>query len=56
MLHIAINEHWDEEKNISIFGKCANQNWRGHNYELHVTVKGKAARNWLYYECQGVSV
>ncbi len=40
--HRLYNEHWDEEKNISIFGKCANQNWHGHNYELHVTVKGKA--------------
>ena len=40
--HRLYNENWDEEKNISIFGKCANQNWHGHNYELHVTVKGKA--------------
>ena len=40
--HRLYNEHWDEVKNISIFGKCANQNWHGHNYELHVTVKGKA--------------
>src|SRR5690606_32621532 len=24
-----------------IFGKCANANWHGHNYELHVTVKGE---------------
>ena len=34
-----VNE-WSEEKNIQIFGKCANKNWHGHNYRLEVTVKG----------------
>ena len=24
-----------------VFGKCANENWHGHNYELHTTVKGE---------------
>jgi 6-pyruvoyltetrahydropterin/6-carboxytetrahydropterin synthase len=33
-------EDWDDEKNRSVFGKCANANWHGHNYELLVTVKG----------------
>ncbi|MCC7244848.1 MAG: 6-carboxytetrahydropterin synthase [Saprospiraceae bacterium] len=32
---------WSEEKNVAVFGKCANKNWHGHNYNLHVTVKGK---------------
>ena len=31
---------WSEEKNEQIFGKCANKNWHGHNYDLWVTVKG----------------
>jgi len=31
---------WSEEKNFATFGKCANPNWHGHNYELWVTVKG----------------
>ena len=31
---------WSEEKNKEVFGKCANKNWHGHNYTLHVTVKG----------------
>jgi 6-pyruvoyltetrahydropterin/6-carboxytetrahydropterin synthase len=31
---------WSEAKNIEVFGKCANKNWHGHNYNLHVTVKG----------------
>jgi 6-pyruvoyltetrahydropterin/6-carboxytetrahydropterin synthase len=34
-------EHWSAEKNESVFGKCANKNWHGHNYELFVTVKGE---------------
>ncbi len=32
---------WSEEKNFATFGKCANPNWHGHNYELWVTVKGE---------------
>jgi 6-pyruvoyltetrahydropterin/6-carboxytetrahydropterin synthase len=32
---------WSEEKNLEVFGKCANPNWHGHNYELEVTVKGE---------------
>ncbi len=32
---------WSEEKNIEVFGKCANKNWHGHNYDLFVTIKGK---------------
>jgi 6-pyruvoyltetrahydropterin/6-carboxytetrahydropterin synthase len=39
--HKLYNEQWSEEKNKEVFGKCANANWHGHNYELHVTVKGK---------------
>ena len=38
--HKLFNEAWSEEKNDAVFGKCANANWHGHNYELHVTVKG----------------
>jgi len=33
-------EGWSEEKNFAVFGKCSNKNWHGHNYTLHVTVKG----------------
>jgi 6-pyruvoyltetrahydropterin/6-carboxytetrahydropterin synthase len=33
-------DEWSEEKNLETFGKCANHNWHGHNYELFVTVKG----------------
>ncbi|MGN6566920.1 MAG: 6-pyruvoyl trahydropterin synthase family protein [Flavipsychrobacter sp.] len=39
--HRLFNESWSEAKNIEVFGKCANANWHGHNYELHVTIKGE---------------
>ena len=29
-----------EEQNDAVFGRCANKNWHGHNFELFVTVKG----------------
>ncbi|MBT4774819.1 MAG: 6-carboxytetrahydropterin synthase [Crocinitomicaceae bacterium] len=38
--HKLWNQNWSDEKNFSTFGKCANPNWHGHNYELFVTVKG----------------
>ncbi len=38
--HKLFNPAWDYEKNEQVFGKCANENWHGHNYELFVTVKG----------------
>lgn len=39
--HKLYNPEWTDEKNVAVFGKCANANWHGHNYELIVTVKGK---------------
>ncbi len=38
--HRLFNPNWTPEKNESIFGKCANKNWHGHNFELSVTIKG----------------
>jgi len=38
--HKLWNQNWSPEKNKEVFGKCANENFHGHNYELHVTVKG----------------
>jgi 6-pyruvoyltetrahydropterin/6-carboxytetrahydropterin synthase len=38
--HRLYNPNWSEEKNIEVFGPCANINWHGHNFELIVTVKG----------------
>ena len=28
--HKLYNPEWSEEKNIEVFGKCANTNWHGH--------------------------
>lgn len=39
--HKLYNPNWSEEKNTEVFGKCANANWHGHNYELIVTIKGE---------------
>lgn len=39
--HKLFNPEWSTEKNDAVFGKCANDNWHGHNYELYVTVKGQ---------------
>jgi 6-pyruvoyltetrahydropterin/6-carboxytetrahydropterin synthase len=38
--HKLYNPQWTPEQNDAVFGKCANQNWHGHNFELYVTVKG----------------
>jgi len=39
--HKLYNPEWSVEKNFEVFSKCSNPNWHGHNYELHVTVKGE---------------
>jgi 6-pyruvoyltetrahydropterin/6-carboxytetrahydropterin synthase len=38
--HKLYNPQWTVEQNNEVFGKCANENWHGHNFELFVTVKG----------------
>ena len=40
--HKLFNPAWSVEQNEAVFGKCANENWHGHNYELYVTIKGNA--------------
>lgn len=39
--HKLYNPAWTPEQNDEVFGKCANTNWHGHNYDLYVTVKGR---------------
>lgn len=39
--HRLYNANWDDEKNFSVFGKCSNPNFHGHNYELIVSIKGE---------------
>ncbi len=38
--HRLYRKDWSDEKNNSIFGKCNNPNFHGHNYELIVSVTG----------------
>jgi 6-pyruvoyltetrahydropterin/6-carboxytetrahydropterin synthase len=38
--HKLFNPGWSRERNEAVFGKCANENWHGHNYDLYVTVRG----------------
>jgi len=39
--HKLYNPAWSRDKNEEVFGKCANENWHGHNFELYVTLKGE---------------
>lgn len=39
--HKLFNPSWSKEENEAVFGKCANENWHGHNFELHVTLAGE---------------
>jgi 6-pyruvoyltetrahydropterin/6-carboxytetrahydropterin synthase len=39
--HRLFRPDWDDAKNLSVFGKCSNPRWHGHNYVLYVTVKGE---------------
>jgi len=38
--HRLYNNEWTDARNASVFGKCANRNYHGHNYELIVSVTG----------------
>lgn len=46
--HKVYNPEWSDEKNLEIFGKCANPNWHGHNYVMYVTVKGEPRKETGY--------
>ncbi len=39
--HRLHNEHWSDEKNKQVFGKCNNPHYHGHNYELEVRLTGE---------------
>ena len=38
--HKLYNPEWSRERNVEVFGPCANENWHGHNFDLIVTIKG----------------
>jgi len=39
--HRLYNNAWSDARNTEVFGKCANPNFHGHNYELIVSVTGE---------------
>jgi 6-pyruvoyltetrahydropterin/6-carboxytetrahydropterin synthase len=39
--HRLYRKDWTMEKNDTVFGKCNNPNFHGHNYELIVSVTGE---------------
>ncbi|NOT76507.1 MAG: 6-carboxytetrahydropterin synthase [Cyclobacteriaceae bacterium] len=39
--HRLYNPEWTDEKNDTVFGKCNNPNFHGHNYDLIVTLIGE---------------
>lgn len=43
--HKLSNPAWSREKNVEVFGPCANENWHGHNFDLIITVKGNPDPN-----------
>lgn len=38
--HRLFRKDWSFEQNQAVFGKCNNENFHGHNYELEVCVTG----------------
>jgi len=39
--HRLFNPEWSDEKNATVFGKCSNPHYHGHNYDLTVSVTGE---------------
>ena len=39
--HRVHNPALSDDENASLFGKCNNPNWHGHNYRLEVSVHGE---------------
>lgn len=38
--HRLYNPEWDDNQNLSVFGKCSYPNYHGHNYEIIVKLTG----------------
>lgn len=46
--HRLYRKDWSDEKNDTVFGKCNNPNFHGHNYELIVSVTGEIDKETGY--------
>ena len=53
--HKLWNPAWSAEENQDIYGKCANVNWHGHNYDLFVTVKGELKESGYVVDLKSLS-
>jgi 6-pyruvoyltetrahydropterin/6-carboxytetrahydropterin synthase len=45
--HRLFNAKFSDEENLKTFGKCSNPHGHGHNYELQVTLRGRANEKGL---------
>lgn len=46
--HRLFNPAWDDLMNQQVFGKCANPNFHGHNYDLIVKITGDVNKDTGY--------
>lgn len=46
--HRLFNPAWDDSMNQQVFGKCANPNFHGHNYDLIVKITGDVNKDTGY--------
>ena len=46
--HRLYRKDWSDEKNNTVFGKCNNPNFHGHNYELIVGLTGEIDKETGY--------
>lgn len=46
--HRLHNPNWTDERNERVYGKCNNENFHGHNYELIVRVTGEVDEDTGY--------
>jgi len=46
--HKLFRPDWTDEKNHEVFGRCANKNFHGHNYELIVSLTGEIDKETGY--------
>ena len=46
--HKLFRSDWSDKKNKEVFGKCANENYHGHNYELIVSLTGEINKETGY--------
>jgi 6-pyruvoyltetrahydropterin/6-carboxytetrahydropterin synthase len=46
--HRVHNPTLSDDENNALFGKCNNPNWHGHNYVLHVSVRGEVDKKTGY--------